>query len=145
MKQEFEKYLAEMKLSSFMVDNLNEKYKLICAACGVDEFDEIFVSEGVSNAGIREYFMLWGFTEQLMCRISINKSDITIYRYKNYIRLVMVNEVNFDLKSPNEESRLQYAVRRTDSEKSITYSASGMNCKHLLKIAYDYFLPNVKD
>jgi hypothetical protein len=144
MKAEFENYLQDIKLSTTMLEAVEKKYIVLCTASNVEEFDEIFISEAISNQGFREYFTLWGLRKDIMCRIGIQKDELSIFRIKNHISSIEISDRNFNLTSPTETSKLQYSIRRVDAQGSIIFNASGINCAHLMTIAKAYLLSNLQ-
>ena len=100
MKKDFENYLHEIGLSEAMFERIMRKYQILVTATDVEEFDDIFLSEGVSNLGAREYFTLFAFTDKLMCKISISKKDLSIVRIKNHVTLFTIDHRNFSLMNP---------------------------------------------
>ena len=68
---------------------------------------------------------------------------MSYYSIKNHISNISIDNRNFDLKTPTAESKLHYALRRTDAEGTISFSASGLNCEQLLIISKKYLLPNL--
>lgn len=145
MKQEFENYLKEINVSEVMQEAVRKKYKMLCTACNIEEFEEIFLSEIISKNGIREYLEIWGFSNHIMCRSYIPKKMIVMYRFKKYLRLVLLDEPNFELSAVTNDSNLHYSIRRIDSESPIDFYATGINCKKLLLVSEKYFLPNLTE
>ena len=88
MKQEFLDYLAKVRMSDVMINAIKQKYQLLCTASNINEFDDIVVSEMISMDGNREYFSLWGFSPNVLCKVSISSTDeskIAVFNQQNKI------------------------------------------------------------
>lgn len=144
MKQEFEKYLEDIKLSDVMIATMKAKYALAENLFGINEFTDIHVSETVSNSGSREYFSLFLFSEDLMFRVTLKTNEVVGYRFKSYVTRLSIN-TNYDVNStPNDLSKYSLGFRRIDAEQAIELSSSGNNCKNLIAINKKYFISNLR-
>ena len=143
MKNEFEDYLSSIGISTTMLDTIRNKYKDLATAADVEDFDEIFISEGISSELIREYFSLWCFTNKLLCEATISDKKIGIYRLSDNISNLFINEYNFDLITPSENSKLSLSIRRIDATVGIVLNSSGINCSKLLDVSKKYFVSNL--
>lgn len=148
MKKEFNNYLEEISLSKTMIKTVIEKLEYLYLATNVREFDDIFLSE-FSQDGNREYFSLWGFSESMFCKITIAKAtrdkenQIVMFRIKENIARFSINNYNYDLKSPLENSFLETTIRTFDMEIPYNISATSKNCDYLMNIVHKYFVPQL--
>lgn len=143
MKQDFKNYLNEIGISAELFTNIEKKHRIIRIVCDVDEFDGIFLSEASSNDGTRVYFHLFGFKDDLLCRISISTFDPIVFRINNHLTSAKFDEANYDFSEVTAKSKLHMAIRRTDAEGWIGFSSSGINCAYLMNIYKIFLLPNI--
>jgi hypothetical protein len=143
MKEEFKKYIQDLKISKVMMEQIESKYKTLSIAADVAEFDEIFVSEGTSSVGYTEYFSLWGFTHSMIGEISLSKREIHFFLIDKNISHLKIEDYNFDLVTPEADSKLLISIRRTDADTPISFNASGINCAHLLNLRGKFLIKHI--
>lgn len=143
MRPDFIDYLKNIGLSDVMTNIIKEKYLQMISVLEIKEFDDIFISETMSSQGSREYFSLYGFTDSLACRIGIVRGDphIGIMRLKGLVRQINILDWNYDLITPDENSKLRYSPVNLDGKGIFTAYASGLNCSKLIYIHKKYIIP----
>ncbi len=144
MKQEFISYLKEIDLSDILSQSIIGNYEKLTNVADIDEFDDIFISEGISNDN-REYFGLWGFTPHMIGFIPITGKDISIIKIQSVISSFTINEFNFDLKKPSADSKLNCYIKRIHIERSLIFNSTGFNCIQLLRLCKKYFIKQIND
>lgn len=140
MKAEFEKYLIDIGQSNTMLDTIKKHYLALANVTGISEFDDIFLSEGVSDTGNRASLALFGFTKTLLCKFDIFEVNIDIVRIKNHITYIGIDDHNFDLLNVTKDSKLHCQIRRTDATGLFNFSSFGINCSQLIMIIKKYFI-----
>lgn len=149
MNNKFTEYLNLIDLSSFLKETVIKKYIVLLRSVGLEEFDDIFISEITSNNGDREYFSLWGFTSTLFCKISLGKpiaeDQIVIFKLKGNIARFTYNEVNYDLDKADQKSILDTTIRTFDMDIPYFMRASGKNCDFLIGLIKKYFISAIND
>lgn len=143
MKPEFEQYLIDIGQSTTMIDTIKKHYVTLANLASVSEFDDVFLSEGVSDTGIRVSLALFGFTKTLLCQFDIFDGDVVVVRIKNHINFFRIDDHNFDLMNVTKDSKLHCQIRRMDASGLFNFSSFGTNCSQLLMIIKKYFVNNM--
>jgi hypothetical protein len=143
MKAEFKDYLRDLRVSQTVSTYIDSKYVQLKALSGVEEFDDIFISEGMSNNGNREYINLYFFKGKIMTRADFKNGELSALVLDKNIRNYVIDRCNFDLTNVTIETKMNLSVKRYHAEAFIILSASGLNCTHLLRIMKLYLLPNL--
>lgn len=142
MKKEFINYLDSIGLSKTMTETIVNKYNILKNVYDVD-FDDIFVSEAISNTGNREVFQLYCFTPKIIYRIYITALLASAYPIHNYLLVCSYNDYNFDLVKADANSKLTCSIKRLHVTDHMLLNASGINCNQLLLVSKKYLLTNL--
>lgn len=147
MKGEFLTYAKDIGLSDVMIKLIKEKYTFLCNFLGVDELDDIYISETVSNQGSREIFSLFGIIANSVTRISVVRGDPAVQMISfSDINWISLEEWDTDLVNINSDSRLKLlTTHNRNTGHGFTFHSSGINCKKLLQIHKKHFIAAILD
>ena len=106
-------------------------------------FDGVFVSEYVTEAGVREYQNLWLFSPvaAVECHsfVSAWRADIATLRLEQ----VEVGMTDYQPGRATAESRMSVQVRFSNDLQG-TFQASGVNCEALQRVIVERFVPKLE-
>lgn len=110
-----------------------------------EEIKDIFVTEYISNNGVREYENVWFFTKRYAMEAKLFKiqDDFDISPLIKEILYINITKSNYEYKCPTEESRLSIDYSASFNSNMGHLKASKENCDHLMEITLKYLVPNL--
>jgi hypothetical protein len=143
MKAEFVDYLKAIGMTEPLierVDSVHSFYETLLH----DEVTDIFVSEYVTEDGIRQYESLWFFSAEyvLEAKQFIKQDDFDITPIRGLIKYWKVEKKEYDFREATTASRCT-VIFTTEPGTSATFKASGMNCDKIRDIALRLMIPNL--
>ncbi|MCH8994544.1 MAG: hypothetical protein IH959_06185 [Chloroflexi bacterium] len=140
----FKTYLRGIDMTAPLIERTAEVYDFYRPIVNA-AIPAIFVSEYVTDEGLRQYDSLWLFTPRLVMEaksfLKTDDFDFAPIRLKmTYIRFL---KEEYDFRRATEKSRLSVQCR---DEGSVTYSlrASGANCDRLKDVSLRFLMRNLK-
>lgn len=146
MNSETTVYLEALKLADSTTDRVAEvsaAFEFLCRSA----IDRLFISDVVDEAtGDRRYESLWGFAGVywLEARNFTKQNDIDISPYAGSIYYLGVQHKNISFPSDVDNASRLFVEVQTDKVSYSTLSATGENCRELLRIVKELLLPNLK-
>jgi len=143
VKDAFLQYLKGISLTDVLINRI-EKVISSYQQFYPEEIVDIYVSEFITEDGIREYDSLWLFSEKYCMEATkfITNDDFDITPLKNQIHYIRIKKQEYDFNGITEKSRLTIQI-------SLEYPLSGdlkgskENCDYLMKILTKHILPNL--
>jgi hypothetical protein len=143
MKNEFVDYLNAINMSETLqarVEAIYEIYEEIVP----DEITGIFVTDYVTDEGLREFESLWFFSDRsaLEAKSFVNKYDLD-YTPLSAINYWKLEAKQYDFGEATVESRLR--LHFTIQPVVCNLRASRENCDYLMQILKEFVVPNVAE
>jgi hypothetical protein len=135
-------------MGEVLSDRIAEIYKFydenIMKTLG-EEIKDIFVTEYISNKGVREYENVWFFTNRYAMEAKLFKmrDEFDISPLAKEILYINIIKSNYEYKCPNEESRLLIEYSASFNSNKGYLKASKENCDRLMEITLKYLVPNL--
>lgn len=146
MKEKFVEYLSNIGVSETVVKRVELIHNEMVFLFGVDDFDNILICD-INNNGVREFTSLWFFSSSMAyeCKNFMNAADYDVTPIGGsvvYFNMVK-DQFNFG-EEPDSNSQVTINALSINGKITMNFHVTGVNCGYALKIAKEYFLPNIR-
>lgn len=146
MKENIIDYLSNIGVSETVTKRVELIHEEMVSLFNVKDFEEILICD-VNNNGVREFTSLWFFSSSMAyeCKNFMNADDYDVTPIgSSIVYFNMVKEkFNFG-EEPDLNSQVTINALSNNGKITMSFHVTGVNCRYALKIAKDYFLPNIR-
>jgi len=142
MREDFEGYLRSISLTETLIERVDVLYEMYRSFCP-EEINWIFVSDYVTEDGVRNFDELWFFSENYILNSpQFASSDIhTMGKFELPVIAFKLTKQDYDLKKATGKSRIAIEFRTSNWTDAVgDIKASGENCDHLWRIFLARFI-----
>jgi hypothetical protein len=143
MSPELGEYLLSIGLTQTArqrVDEIHAFYRAVCP----DEITGVFVTDFITEEGLREYQNLWFFSEHFCMEASgfMSKDWFDMALLKNAVVRWAIKRQDYDFERAGATSRLHLDIALLNNV-SGSLSASRENCDYLRDVLIRHIVPNM--
>jgi len=123
------------------VDQIHAFYREVCP----DDITGVFVTDFVTEEGLREYQNLWFFSDRFCMEATqfMSRDWFDMALLKNAVVRWAIKKQNYDFEQARETSRLHIEVGLLHNV-SGSFSASRENCDYLRDVLLRHIVPNMR-
>lgn len=144
MNSKFKEYLSELGMGNILIDKVEESF-LFFETNFIEEIEDIFVEEYITQDGSREYISVQFFSSEHVFEVQnfMITNELTCFPYINCINTIHIIKEDYDFNEANDNSKFEIKYS-TDRGTITTLKSSKRNCDHLKNIFEKYLRPNIR-